>query len=64
MGKERKVYSNCDVDGVLKEEIGELLSYINNSAVMYGRPPLGKGFLVFRQTCRGAVMYAAFDCGR
>src|SRR2546429_3817883 len=27
--------------------------------VMYGRPPLGKSFLVFRQADRGAVMYTA-----
>ena len=27
--------------------------------VMYGRPPFGKGFFVFRQVNRGAVMYTA-----
>jgi hypothetical protein len=32
--------------------------------VMYGRPPVGKAFLVFRQTDRGAVMYTASRCGR
>ena len=31
--------------------------------VMYGRPPLGKSFLVFRQADRGAVMYTASRCG-
>src|SRR3954468_20112401 len=31
---------------------------------MYGRPPVGKAFLVFRQTDRGAVMYTASRCGR
>src|SRR5258705_10729119 len=30
-----------------------------STSVMYGRPPLGKAFLVFRQTDRGAVMYTA-----
>src|SRR5882762_10940673 len=39
--------------------IGVLLLFF----VMYGRPPLGKGFLVFRQTDRGAVMYTASECG-
>ena len=33
------------------------------ASVMYGRPPLGKGFLVFRQRDRGAVMYTASRCG-
>src|SRR5438067_4207911 len=33
-------------------------------AVMYGRPPVGKAFLVFRQTDRGAVMHTASRCGR
>src|SRR5436305_10753707 len=31
---------------------------------VYGRPPVGKAFLVFRQTDRGAVMYTASRCGR
>ena len=34
------------------------------SVVMYGRPPVGKSFLMLWQTCRGAVMYTAFACGR
>src|SRR4051812_41060990 len=36
----------------------------NARRVMYGRPPVGKAFLVFRQTDRGAVMYTASRCGR
>jgi hypothetical protein len=32
-------------------------------SVMYGRPPLGKGFFVFRRTDRGAVMYTASRSG-
>jgi hypothetical protein len=31
--------------------------------VMYGRPPLGKGFLGASATDRGAVMYTASECG-
>jgi hypothetical protein len=34
------------------------------STVMYGRPPLGKDFLTFLADASGAVMYAAFRCGR
>src|SRR5437763_10178267 len=32
--------------------------------VMYGRPPVGKAFLVFRQTDRGAVMYGRPPVGK
>src|SRR5438874_10332733 len=37
---------------------------LRSTPVMYGRPPVGKAFLVFRQTDRGAVMYTASRCGR
>ena len=30
---------------------------------MYGRPPLGKGFLGASASDRGAVMYTASECG-
>src|SRR3981081_3644417 len=33
-------------------------------SVMYGRPPLGKGFFGFRRKDRGAVMYTASRCGQ
>jgi hypothetical protein len=34
------------------------------SAVMYGRPPVGKGLFGVSADWPGAVMYTAFECGR
>ena len=36
---------------------------IHDSSVMYGRPPLGKGFFGVAAFESGAVMYPAFVCG-
>jgi hypothetical protein len=35
-----------------------------NYPVMYGRPPLGKGFFGVSTNGSGAVMYPACECGR
>src|SRR4051812_15807041 len=48
--------------GASHREIVEVCAI--TTPVMYGRPPVGKAFLVFRQTDRGAVMYTASRCGR
>ena len=60
-GSRRKFFADCSCfQPVFRADAPQL----GRRDVMYGRPPLGKGFLGFRQTCRGAVMYAAFECGR
>ena len=55
LGEEARYFFGLGWTGVLRN---------SPSAVMYGRPPVGKAFLVFRQTDRGAVMYTASRCGR